>query len=313
MPGAPNIVFVFADQLRYDALGCNGSRIVRTPGIDRLAREGVVFDQAFSACPLCTPYRGQLLTGRYSHANGAICNEYRLRDDQVTLPQALGRAGYRSAFVGKWHLGHGPYTPAKRYGFDDLIGYNCTHRYFQGRYFRNECGPCEVNEYTPRTETRMALEWIEAHRREHAGRPFCLVLSWGPPHWTGYGDGARDYGEYPKEYDAYDIRLEDIPANVPVPLREYERREWADYLAMTTSLDDCFGTLLAALDRWGLADNTILCFTSDHGDHLGAHGYGKPGCQWLPPYMRASKATPFEESAHIPFILRYPGKAPAGR
>jgi arylsulfatase A-like enzyme len=74
----PNILFIFADQLRYSALACNGNRIVRTPNFDRLAKEGVVFDNAFSGCPICSPYRGQILTGRYSHINGVICNEYRL-------------------------------------------------------------------------------------------------------------------------------------------------------------------------------------------------------------------------------------------
>ena len=115
--GNPNILFVFADQLRYSGLGCSGNRVVRTPAIDRLAREGVVFDQAFSGCPICSPYRAQLLTGRYSHANGVLCNQYRLFDGQRTIADVLGDAGYRTAYVGKWHLGNGPYTPDKRYGF----------------------------------------------------------------------------------------------------------------------------------------------------------------------------------------------------
>jgi arylsulfatase A-like enzyme len=93
----PNIVFIFADQLRYTAVGCNGNEVVRTPNIDRLAGEGVVFDRAFSGCPICSPYRGQLLTGRYSHSNGVVDNEYRLRPGEATLPMALRDAGYRSA------------------------------------------------------------------------------------------------------------------------------------------------------------------------------------------------------------------------
>ena len=89
----PNILFVFADQLRYIALGCNGNRVVRTPNFDRLAREGVAFDQAFSSCPICARYRAQLITGRYSHANGVIDNEYRLFDDQATIAHILKDEG----------------------------------------------------------------------------------------------------------------------------------------------------------------------------------------------------------------------------
>ena len=136
-----NILYIFADQLNYGALGCNGNRMVRTPNADRLAREGVVYDRAFSSCPICSPYRAQILTGRYSHANGVIDNEYALFEDQTTIAHALQAQGYRTAYVGKWHLGHPPYTEPKRYGFDDLYAYNCTHRYYDVSYWHNEEGP----------------------------------------------------------------------------------------------------------------------------------------------------------------------------
>ena len=308
----PNIVFVFADQLRYDALACNGNRSVRTPHLDRLAGEGVIFDQAFSGCPVCSPYRGQVLTGNYSHVNGVIDNEYRLFDDQRTLAHRLGEHGYATAYVGKWHLGRGPYPEHCRYGFDDLIAYNCNHHYYRASYHHNEDGPRRMVEYAPRVETRLAMEWIAEHRRRQADRPFCLALGWGPPHWTGPG-GDHCYSHYPSEYRIYDPKQIDVPDNVPVQFRDFAAREIADYYGMVTSLDDCMGQLLAGLEEMGLGEDTIVCFSSDHGDHLSAHGFGKPGDQWMHPTLQASKITPYEESIRIPFILRQPGKVPRGR
>ncbi|MHC4716448.1 MAG: sulfatase family protein, partial [Planctomycetota bacterium] len=305
----PNILFVFADQLRYDALGSSGNRMVRTPHLDRLAGEGVAFDQAFSACPICSPYRAQVLTGNYSHVNGVVCNEYRLFDDQRTLAHRLGEHGYRSAFLGKWHLGYGPYPEHCRYGFDELLAYNCCHRYYHVAYWRNESGPHRMVEYAPRCETRLTLEWIAEHRREHPRRPFLAMLGWGPPHWTGSGAAAGSYGAYPQEYKLYDPARVDVPDNVPGQFRDFAARELADYYGMVTSLDDQMGVLLDGLERMGLADDTIVCFSSDHGDHLSAHGYGKPGDGWMDPTLRMSKATPHEESIHVPFIMRGPGVA----
>ena len=123
----PNIIFVFSDQQRYSALGSSGNSLIRTPNIDRLAAEGILFRQAFSSCPICSPYRGQALTGRYSHKNGVIDNEYSLFEDQTTLAQALGNAGHRTAYIGKWHLGYGPYGEEKRYGFDYMAAHDCIH------------------------------------------------------------------------------------------------------------------------------------------------------------------------------------------
>src|SRR5690606_9278318 len=142
----PNILFIFADQMRYDAAACNGNRVIQTPALDQLAREGLTLDQACASTPLCSPYRGQLLTGNYAHVNGVVCNEYALFPGQATLPQVFGQAGYKTAYIGKWHLGHGPYTPEKRYGFDDLIAYDCNHAYYDISYYVNEAGPYRMGE-----------------------------------------------------------------------------------------------------------------------------------------------------------------------
>jgi len=305
----PNILFVFADQWRYAALGANGNPEVRTPNLDRLASEGVVFDQAFSGYPLCSPYRGALLTGRYAHANGVVDNEYKLRDGEVTLAHVLGREGYRTGFIGKWHLGYGPFPAEKRYGFDYLAGYDCGYGFYKTEYHENERGPILFNCWSSEGETSLAIRFLEEHKKEQASRrsaasPFALMVAWAPPHWP--------YQEFPQEFNTFDPGRITVPKNVPVQMKEFAAREIALYYGSVAALDHQMGRLLDALDRLDFAEDTIVVFTSDHGDHLSSHGFGKPGDHWLPPYMRASKATPYEESIHVPFLLRWPGRAAAG-
>ena len=301
----PNIIFVFSDQQRYDTMGCTGNTMIETPAFDRLAAEGVLFEQAFSSCPICSPYRAQILTGRYSHQNGVLDNEYRLSDDQTTLAQALKAAGYRTCYVGKWHLGYGPYTPEKRYGFDELVANNCQHNYFDVAYWRNEEGPIKVGQWAPAEETDLAIRFMEAHRNSAGDTPFFLMLSWGPPHWP--------YDEYPEEYNVYTPDAVDVPGNVPKQMEAFAREEIADYYGNIAGLDAQMGRLMDWLEEIGLREDTIVCFSSDHGDHLSSHGYGKPMDGWLHHSKRASKATPYEESIHIPFILSYPRRVGAGK
>ncbi|MCL5278841.1 MAG: sulfatase [Planctomycetes bacterium] len=301
----PNILFVFADQLRYSALGSSGNKVVRTPNFDRLASEGLVFDNALANHPLCSPYRANLLTGKYGFANGVPDNEYVLWDNQVTLAQALKAAGYHTGYVGKWHLGTGPYTPQMRYGFDYLFASNCPNKHYGAAYFRNEAGPITIKKFCPEGETDEAVQFLENHVKTQGGSPFALVMSWEPPHWP--------YEQYPRQFDTYDPAQVDLPPNVPVQMAEFARREIAQYYGNVSALDAQMGRLLEALSRLGIAEDTIVCFSSDHGDHLSSHGYGKPADKWMHPTMRASKSTPYEESVHIPFLLRYPRLVQGGR
>jgi arylsulfatase A-like enzyme len=302
--GRPNILFVFSDQQRYDTLGCTGNDLVGTPNLDRLARDGVCMTQAFSGCPICSPYRAQILTGRYAHATGVLDNEYRLRDDQVTLAQALKGAGYAMAYVGKWHLGYGPYTPEKRYGFDHMAAYDCQHHYYEVTYHENEAGPYPMDGWAPTVETDLAIGFLRDHLEKDNGKPFLLMLSWGPPHWP--------YDQYPEAFQLYDPGEVDLPPNVPEQMAAYARSEIAHYYGNISALDAEMGRLLSWLDEQGIAQNTIVCYSSDHGDHLSSHGYGKPMDGWLHHTKRASKATPYEGSVHVPFLLRYPRCVPAG-
>jgi arylsulfatase A-like enzyme len=308
-PSHPNIVYIFADQLRYTSLGSSGNKLVRTPYLDQLADEGVVLDQAFSSCPICSPYRAQIITGRYSHKNGVMDNEYKLHDDQVIIHQVLKRAGYKTAHIGKWHLGYGPYTEDKRYGLDYMFAHDCDHRYYNTTYYENERGPVKTHGWSPEIETSKAMEFIEDHCRGSGGLPFSVYLSFAPPHNNVayyYNRGHLPYDMYPGEFNVHDPAKVELRPNVPIPLADFARSEIADYYGNVASLDAQVGRLMAKLEELGLADNTILCFTSDHGDHLRSHGYGCPGDRWLHHTKRANKATPHEEAIHIPFIIRYP-------
>jgi arylsulfatase A-like enzyme len=299
---SPNLLFIFTDQQRYTAAGFNGNGVIQTPNLDRFATQGLVVDNAFSSCPLCSPYRGQLLSGRYAHANGVVDNECELRTDIPTLASSLKDGGYRTAYIGKWHLGEGPYPESRRYGFDDLMANNNNHRYYQGAYHTNETGPIAIDGWAPEDETSQAIRYLE--EASTGPEPFALILGWGPPHWP--------YDQYPEEFDVHSPEDIELSRNVPGQSTEFAKREIAHYYNNMAALDHHFGRLTEALNQMGIADNTIVIYTSDHGDHLSAHGYGRPGDPRLMPPMRASKATPFDESCHVPFAIRWPGHTPAG-
>ena len=300
-----NLLFVFSDQQRYSALGANGNPVVRTPNLDRMAAEGLVCDNMFSNHPLCSPFRAILLTGRYGWRNGVIDNEYEPFRDIPTLPGVLHSAGYHTGHIGVWHLGVGPYPAEDRYGLDYLAAVEGVGgNYFDQRYFENERGPTLHSGWSPASETDLAVRFLENHTEKRQDDPFALFVSWRPPHWP--------YPQYPDEYGLYDPADVDLPANVPRQMADFARREIADYYACCTGLDAQMGRLLDALERLGLAEDTVVCYSSDHGDHLSSHGYGKPMDGWMHHSMRASKATPYDESAHIPFLVRWPGAISPG-
>ncbi|NKB66794.1 MAG: sulfatase-like hydrolase/transferase [Candidatus Latescibacteria bacterium] len=299
----PNILFVFSDQQRYSAMGANGNNAVRTPMLDAMAAEGMVCDTCISNHPLCSPYRALLLTGQYGWRNGVIDNEYRPRRAIPTLPGLLRQGGYETAHIGTFHLGRGPYPEVDRYGIDYLAALHDGPGFFDRSYWENETGPTTYEGWAPQTETGLTIKFVEQHLAKRAADPFAVFLSWRPPHWP--------YPQYPEEFGGYDPAAMDLPGNVPPQMADFARREMADYYGCCTGLDAQMGRLLAALDELGVADDTIVCYTSDHGDHLSSHGYGKPFDNWMHHSMRASKATPYEESCHVPFIVRWPGVTPA--
>ncbi len=298
----PNLLFVFADQMRGMAMGCAGNQDVQTPNLDRLAAEGTIFDHAFANCPVCTPSRAMLLTGRYPLANRVIANDLPLPEDMPTIGEQFRDAGYRTGYVGKWHLDGVPrnkWTPPgpRRHGFEYWAAYNCSHNYYRpDKYYRDNPKPVLVEGYEPEVQTDLALEFLA----EPDERPFCLFLSWGPPH--------DPYPMVPERYKArYDPQRLTLRPNVRDLLpssarlaRDLEPHQTlANYYAAITALDEQLGRLLNQLATQGLADNTIVIFTSDHGDQLWSQGTMK-------------KQQPYEESIRIPLLARWPGQIPSG-
>lgn len=298
----PNVLFVFADQLRGMDIHCAGNPEVITPNIDKLAAEGTLFRRAFANVPVCTPSRAVILTGRYPLANRVIGNDLPLPDDMPTIGEWFRDSGYRTGYIGKWHLDGVPrtrFTPgARRHGFEHWAAYNCSHDYFRPeKWYRDAPEPVIIEGYEPEVQTTEALDFI-ATRDD---RPFCLVLSWGPPHDPYPMVPER----YRQRYDPERLTLRPNvrplhPASEPLARGLEPRRTLADYYAAITGLDEQVGRLLDALAEAGLNENTIVVFTSDHGDQLWSHG-------------RMKKQQPFEESIRVPLICRWPGRVPAGR
>ncbi len=292
----PNILLVFADQMRSGMTGVEGNHHVPTPAIDQLAREGVWVRQCIANSPVCGPCRGTMFTGTYPLRHGVISNDLAVRTDLPTLGTVARDAGYRTGYVGKWHLDGVPrskFTPPgpRRLGFDDFwAAYNCSHSYFDAKYYRDTPELIRRDGYEPVVQTDLAIKFLEQSAGDD--KPFCLVVSWGPPH--------DPYRELPEEYRAMvDPATVRLPGNVmhrdnPLARPLEIRRTFADYYGAIAALDAQLHRLLETLDRLGQAENTLVVFTSDHGDMLWSHGWMK-------------KQSPYEESIHVPMFIRGPG------
>jgi arylsulfatase A-like enzyme len=296
MPERPNVLFVLVDQMRASAMGCAGNDQVHTPTLDRLAEEGVLCERAYTPDPVCTPARASILTGQYPHQHGVVNNNVRIPQTGETLACCLREAGYDTGYIGKWHLDGNPkvgYTPPgpRRQGFDYWEGFNRGHEHLRGHPRFTEDGELYWAEgYQPAVQTDLALDFMGEHA--DAADPFFTMLSWGPPH-TPFEAPA----EYSAMYDPEELELrENVPESEDTPeLRE----DLAEYYALVTSLDDQMERLLDFLDERGIAEDTLVVFTSDHGEQLGSVGHYRKGF-------------PFEESINVPLLARYPEGLPAG-
>jgi len=288
-PGKPNVVFVFGDQWRAQAMGYAGNRDVETPNLDRLAGESANFTYAVSNCPVCSPFRASLLTGRYPLTHGVFLNDLRLNNEAVSIADAYAGAGYETAYIGKWHVdgtGRSAYIPPERHqGFKYWKVLECTHDYNHSVYYEGNSDARKTWQgYDAYAQTDDAVAYVNARARDR--KPFCLFMSWGPPH--------APYRTGPKELtDKYDKMKLTLRANVPSEHAAAAQRDLAGYYAHCTALDRCMGKVLDALRRTGLEENTIVVFTSDHGDMLHSRGAMK-------------KQQPYDESVRIPFLLRCP-------
>ncbi len=289
-PTATHLVFVFADQWRAQAFGYAGDPNLSTPNLDRFAAESLNFTNAVSGCPVCSPYRASLMTGVYPHRHGMMVNDQCLHQlyPGPFLAECLQQVGYRTAYIGKWHLdGNGRNAfvpPRRRLGFAWWKGFECTHDYQHSHYYSDDDPrPHRWPGYDAEAQTDEACRYL---REEVGEQPFALFLSWGPPH--------NPFGSAPPQYEAmYEPQSIELPPNVPAEIADQARRELAGYYAHCSALDAAFGRLLDTLAATGRKDDTVVVFTSDHGDMLGAQNCFR-------------KQKPWAESIRVPFLVRHP-------
>jgi arylsulfatase A-like enzyme len=306
-----NILFLFADQMHRDALRCMGNADVHTPNLDRLASEGVLFRNAYSNCPICTPFRINLFTGLYTSQTDTFANAVPIPDACHTLADALNDGGVRTGYVGKWHIGgkgNGPIPEELRGGFTEFVGYQCYNGFYEDVCFYDENGEARCyDRHRTDVTTDLALSRLEGM----VDAPFALFVSYQAPHYPvqpaeRYAEMYRDVRIHRRpncdEIDPYTRTWSPPSPWPPGECPDYQRygNDLDAYLrlyyAMVTQIDANVGRLLDKLEALGLAENTVIVFTADHGDMQGSHGL-------------RNKRLPFEESAGIPLIVRVPGGA----
>jgi arylsulfatase A-like enzyme len=321
MARRPNLVFIMSDDHAAHAISCYGSRVNQTPHIDRLATGGMRFENCFCSNSICAPSRAAILTGTYNHVNGVTTLSAPFDAAQPSFPPLLQAAGYQTAVFGKWHLGHGEgHDPV---GFDEWRVLPDQGEYHDPEFI-DATGTSRIEGYATDIITDLSLEWLDA--RDPA-RPFCLLLHHKAPHRSWEPDAAHaslyggeelpepvtfrdDYANRSQAARAARMRMtdlwpEDVKETPPEGLAGEELDSWLyqrylkDYLRCVASIDDNVGRVLDFLDERGLADDTVVVYTSDQGFFLGDHG-------WF------DKRFMYEESLRMPMLVRYPREIAPG-
>ena len=321
--GRPNLLFIMSDDHAAHAISAYGSRINKTPNLDRLAAGGMRFDAAFCTNSICAPSRAAILTGTYNHVNGVTTLDTPLDNTLWTFPKAMQADGYQTALFGKWHLGHGP--TADPAGFDYWRVLPGQGHYHNPVFLDSDGRVIERGGYVTDLITDDCLAFLD---RCEPDRPWALFCHHKAPHRTWEPDAKHfqmyDDVEIPfpdtfrddlagraEVIQAVRMRMmdldpvTDLKAVVPPGLTIDEEIDWRyqryikDYLRVVASIDDNVGRLLDRLDQTGQFDNTIVVYTSDQGFFLGDHG-------WF------DKRLMYEESLAMPLLIRYPAVVPAG-
>lgn len=310
----PNVVVVFVDQLSPWALGCYGNTEIRTPNIDQLANDGVIFSNAYCAKAVSTPSRGCMLTGLYPFGHKATNNQMLVDSSVETYADVFNNAGYETAYMGKWHLaGHmgknADGTPDPHWN-PEINGHfkDATYMYNNG-HWKNIV---DVKGGVPKVSTRISgnpdeygTDWIFQKGFEyiskHKGSPFCLVLSPPDPHpgfkvRAPYNTAVKmSELSVPLSFNENNLVNQELVKPYPYKDKKSLLKNKAQYLGMVLCLDEYMGKLEEHLKKEGIYDNTIIIFTSDHGEMMGE-------------YRLQGKAVPYNTAYQIPLIMRIPNK-----
>ena len=318
----PNLIYVFADQLRHKSVGYNGDALAETPNIDEMARESADVTNAVSGHPVCSPYRASLLTGKYTTSTGMVINEIRMNPHHRCFAHVLNDYGYDSSYIGKWHLyaaklGHhydaeNSFVPPgeNRLGFDGYFAaYNFHHEYYAPKAYYHLDTPEKIyaEGYEPDFMTDLAIKRLKEVAK--GDKPFALFLSLGTPHDPWTEDNVPE--EYLKRFCDKEFKLPPnyLKHNDPhadmwakfFPFQRAKITEWMRvYYAMVANLDHNLGRIRKAVKELGIGKDTIFVFTSDHGEMFGAHG-------------RHAKNIFYDEAVRVPFLIEWDGHIPAGR
>jgi arylsulfatase A-like enzyme len=338
----PNIIFMFTDDHATHSMSCYGSKINKTPNLDRIAHEGMLFENTFCTNSICGPSRAVILTGKHSHLNGFLQNGNKFDCGQQLFPKLLQKAGYQTAIVGKWHLGHGGMSDPQGFDYWEIL--QGQGPYYNPPMIKNGEKVNHVG-YTTDIITDLALDWLKEKR--DGDKPFMLMFqhkaphrNWqpSPKHLTLYDDvtipepdnlfdNYEGRGSAAHQQDmsiAKTMTASDLKLTPPRNLTPEQRAAWdaayepkneefrkanlqgkelvrwkyqryiKDYLRCVASVDDNIGRMLEYLDETGLAENTVVIYSSDQGFYLGDHG-------WF------DKRFMYEESYRMPFLVRWPG------
>ena len=289
----PNILFFFSDQQRWDTVGCYGQRLPVTPNLDALAADGVRFEYAFTPQPVCGPARACLQTGRYATEVGMYRNDAHFQPGGLTVPEWLTGAGYEVGYLGKWHLAGTrtePVPPELRFGYKDYwlaadALEHTSHGYEGGYMYDADNQRVDFPGYRVDSVTDFVLDYLQSR---DGSRPWFLFLSYLEPHHQNDRnryEGPVGSKERFKDYD--------VPGDLEGTGGDW-RENYPDYLGQCNSLDHNLGRIQQELIRLGLADNTIIIYTSDHGSHF---------CTRNSEYKRACH----DDCLRIPMIIHGPG------
>jgi len=318
----PNVLIIQPDQHRADIMGCAGNAMVKTPNLDKLAAEGVYFSHAASASPVCCPFRATMQTGLYIHEHGVVENGIQLDYDFKGIAEIFAENGYATGYIGKWHLdgflpdeenGVGGFIEpgAARQGWQEWLGYEKSHEFLDvWKYNENkEKVPVEGYDWEPTWQTDMALDFIK--RKTSEQKPWCYYIAYGPPHKP-----EQCLPEFLDMYDPDSFELPPGSEHMDQKTIQQLRKVLQMYYAQVTAVDVEIGRLQKGLEKLGVDGNTIIIYTSDHGDVLGSNN--KAIVQKYIETKRnlnntiRTKGKPFSTAFRIPLIIKSPETKQAG-